>query len=63
MSNDDLTEREMVIAKRAAKLAVEEMQDEFYRMVGKSLANRALTIIGVLAVVAASYIWGTRGGR
>lgn len=55
----ELTEREMLIAKHAAKLAVREMQDDFYKMVGKGVVNRALTVIGLLAVLAAGWIYGS----
>lgn len=37
MSEIELTEREMLIARKAAKLAVEEMTNEIYRTVGKSV--------------------------
>jgi len=55
----ELTERELVIAKHAAKLAVQEMQDDFYRMVGQGVVNRALTVIGLLAVLAAGWVYGS----
>lgn len=53
------TEREMLIAKHAAKLAVREMQDDFYKMVGKGVVNRALTVIGLLAVLLAGWVYGS----
>lgn len=45
-----LTERERLIAKEAAKLAVSEMQNEFYRQVGKGLVTRVLVWIGIAFV-------------
>lgn len=55
----ELSERELVIAKHAAKLAVREMQDDFYKMVGQGVVNRALTVIGLLAVLAAGWVYGS----
>lgn len=46
----ELTEREMAIAKAAAKLAVQEISDEFYKQVGKSFVTKALVWVGMLAV-------------
>jgi hypothetical protein len=45
-----LTDREMAIAKIAAKLAVKEVSDEFYRQVGKSVVTRMLIWIGLFMV-------------
>jgi hypothetical protein len=49
--NKQLSEREMLIAKEAAKIAVKEIQDSFYKEVGKGVITKALVWIG-LAVVA-----------
>lgn len=57
--DEQLTERELVIAKHAARLAVEEMQNEFYKFVGKGIINRALTILGLLAVVAVTWLYSS----
>ena len=46
----ELNERERAIAKAAAKLAVAEMAEEFYKQVGRTVVNRFLVIIGVMAV-------------
>ncbi len=51
---DGLTERELLVAKAAAKLAVQEMQDEFYRQVGKSVVTRVLVWVGIAAVAFAA---------
>lgn len=47
---DDLSEREMLIAKQAAKLAVAELSNEFYRQVGKNVVTRLLVWIGIAFV-------------
>lgn len=46
----ELTEREVLVAKEAAKLAVEEMSNTFYRQVGKTVVTKLLVWIGVAAV-------------
>ena len=50
MAEEELTEREMMIARKAARLAVEEVMNEFYRTVGKSIVQRIFIVIGALAV-------------
>jgi hypothetical protein len=54
MTNEDilegLTEREVHVAKVAAKLAVKEMQDEVYRGIGKNVVQRFLIYVGIIAV-------------
>ena len=50
MSEVTLTAREEEIAKRAAKLAIEEMSNEFYKKVGKTVVGKALIWIGLLVV-------------
>lgn len=50
MSNIELTERERAIAKEAAKLALEELSSEFYKRVGKTVVDKILIGLGVLAV-------------
>lgn len=45
-----LTEREMTISKIAAKLAVKEVSNEFYRQVGRSVVTRFFVWIGLFAV-------------
>ena len=45
-----LTEREMTIAKIAAKIAVKEISDEFYKQVGKGLVTRMFIWIGLFMV-------------
>ena len=50
MSEVTLTDREEAIAKRAAKIAVEEMSGEFYKKVGKTVVEKALIWIGLLVV-------------
>ena len=50
MTNVTLTDREEEIAKRAAKLAIEEMSNEFYKKVGKTVVEKALIWLGALFV-------------
>ena len=50
MSDIELTDRERLIAKEAAKLALEELSSEFYRKVGKTVVDKILIGIGILAV-------------
>jgi hypothetical protein len=50
MSNIQLTDRERLIAKEAAKLALEELSGEFYKKVGKTVVEKALIWIGLLVV-------------
>ena len=46
----ELTERERLIAKEAAKLAIEEMSSEFYKKVGKTVVEKVFIFVGLLAV-------------
>ena len=50
MTDIILTEREEAIAKKAAKLAIEEMSNEFYKKVGKTIVEKLLIWIGILVV-------------
>lgn len=50
MGDIELTEREMLIARKAAKLAVEEMTNEIYRQVGKGVVHRFLVVLGAAVV-------------
>ncbi len=50
MSNIELTERERLIAKEAAKIAIEEMSSEFYKKIGKTVVEKALIWIGLFVV-------------
>ena len=50
MADIQLTERERLIAKEAAKLALEELSSEFYKKVGKTVVEKALIWIGLLVV-------------
>jgi hypothetical protein len=50
MNDIQLTERERLIAKEAAKLAIEEMSSEFYKKVGKTIVEKALIWIGLFVV-------------
>lgn len=45
----DLTEREIKIAQLAAKLAVQDMTDQFYKGVGRTVIQRFLIIVGAVA--------------
>ena len=50
MSDIQLTDRERLIAKEAAKLALEELSGEFYKRVGKTIVEKVLIWIGMLGV-------------
>jgi hypothetical protein len=50
MNEIELTDREETIARKAAKMAIEEMSGEFYKMVGKTVVEKALIWIGLLVV-------------
>jgi hypothetical protein len=50
MTDITLTDREEAIARKAAKLAVEEMSSEFYKKVGKTVVEKLLIWIGLLVV-------------
>ena len=50
MSEITLTEREEAIARKAAKLAIEEVSSEFYKKVGKTVVEKALIWIGMIFV-------------
>lgn len=50
MSEITLTDREEAIARKAAKLAIEEMSGEFYKKVGKTVVEKLLIWVGILAV-------------
>ncbi len=50
MGEAELTDREMLIARKAAKLAIEEMTNEIYRQVGKSFLTRIFVWVGAVAV-------------
>lgn len=58
MMDDDLTPRELAIAKRAAKLAVEDLSNEFYRQIGRTVVGRILTWVGMLAIAGLMYAAG-----
>jgi hypothetical protein len=50
MNEIQLTDREEAIAKKAAKIALEEMSSEFYKKVGKTVVEKALIWIGLIVV-------------
>lgn len=49
MSDVELTERERLIAKEAAKLALEELSSEFYKKVGRTVVDKIFIGLGILA--------------
>jgi len=49
-TQDELTEREMLIAKAAAQIAIEDLTAQFYQQVGKSVVTRAFIWIGAFAL-------------
>jgi hypothetical protein len=50
----ELDERELAIAKKAAKLVVDDLTHNFYHSVGKTVVTRFLVIIGFLVVAYAA---------
>jgi hypothetical protein len=50
MTDVTLTDREEAIARKAAKLAIEEMSGEFYKKVGKTVIEKLLIWVGMLVV-------------
>jgi len=50
MDNIELTDRERLIAKEAARIAIEELSDEFYKKVGKTFIEKILLLVGALVV-------------
>lgn len=58
MSQQELTEREIKIAKLAAELAVKQITEDFYKDVGRTVVNKFLIIIGAMAVAFAAGKWG-----
>jgi hypothetical protein len=61
MSDIQLNEREMAVAREAARIAVKELSDEFYKQVGKTVVTKILIWIGIAAVAfAAGKGWITR---
>ena len=45
-----LNERELAIAKAAAHIAIQELTDQFYNQVGKTMVQKVLIWIGAIAV-------------
>ena len=45
-----LNERELAVAKEAARLAIQEITDQFYKQVGKTMFQKALIWIGAIAI-------------
>lgn len=45
-----LNERELAVAKEAARLAIQEITDQFYKQVGKTMVQKALIWIGAIAI-------------
>lgn len=46
----ELTDREMAIAKEAARIAVQEMTEDFYKTVGKTVLTRLLIWVGLFVL-------------
>lgn len=60
---EELTERELQIAKKAAQIAVEEMTAQFYQQVGRTVVGRALIWVGMVALgIGISKGWISFGG-
>jgi len=50
MAEIELTEREKAIAKEAARIAVEDLAEQFYKQVGKTIINKVLVWVGAIVV-------------
>jgi hypothetical protein len=50
MTEIQLTEREHAVAKEAARIAVKELADEFYKQVGRTVMTKVLVWVGIAAV-------------
>lgn len=50
LDESQLTDRELKIAQVAARIAVREMTDEFYKNVGKNVVQRFLVLVGAIVV-------------
>jgi len=61
MDGIELTDRELQVAREAARLALTELADEFYKQVGKTVVTKILIWIGIAAVAfAAGKGWITK---
>lgn len=49
-----LNERELAVAKEAARLAIQEITDQFYKQVGKTVVTKVLIWIGIAFVAFAA---------
>jgi voltage-gated potassium channel Kch len=47
LNDIQLTEREMLVAQKAAKLAVQEVANEFYKQVGRGFMARLFIWVGM----------------
>lgn len=45
-----LTERELAIARRAANIAIQELTQEFYSQIGKTVVQKIFIGIGLMAL-------------
>lgn len=54
MADIELTDRERAVATEAARLAVTELANEFYKQVGKTVVTKVLIWIGIAAVAFAA---------
>jgi len=50
MSDTELTDRELRIARHAADAAVKQITEGFYKEVGKTVVNKFLILVGAMAV-------------
>lgn len=46
---DQLTERELLIARAAARIAIKELSDDFYKSIGRNVVQRWLIYVGLLS--------------
>lgn len=50
----ELSPEKLAIAKEAARIAVQEISNEFYKQVGKTLIQKVLIWVGIAAVAFAT---------
>ncbi len=49
-NREELSEREMLIAKRIAQITIEELANQFYQKLGKNVVSRILVLLGAGAL-------------
>lgn len=58
LEDSPLTQREILIAKYAAQLAVRDLETRFYSQIGKGLVTKVFVWIGIAVVAFVGGRWG-----